>query len=614
MSPRLQTKALVHKSEALSEVINPLFESIPDLQLQTIADSAWYRFDTVNVMIRDQGGGALAATLARGLIEQAAYWDWAIATGVGTDRLDYWAALEFHRLLQTAKDIEDWTWLDWLLPPGSALRVPGGTAIPESPSEAVRRIGFGLDDAVLEPLRFDGLLSAYRILDVLAHGNYVGAAILADRPGMQLPDRLAAIVIHLAAAGATAVAHVLVKNADRLDAVATQFKVVATSASGIHGLPLQSATNTSRPARPARSKQTPPLNIKATAEQMFPAPAVLTELGLGFLDAADDLAGVVASDEAWSSGPDGFIPRQSFKLSVSNLLMIRGGLEGILGKALMPIAARMLLEDGARWMWLLHKAEASTPVDALEALANDGRVRRNQISMSLQSDGVPQHLIDEVLGAAGAIPDPKPQSPSLPTLPEMLKVAYPNSSEVQYAPAMYGLLSQFVHATPISNWHIRRDTFPTVTAPIYAVSLEAAARGFERIASITPRLAGISAESLDRPLNELYAKRREMTPLTSPISLSRIGGPLLRSRNRYARRGCLADLAHAEVARTRRLSEARYRPCPPATPRRTRRTLWPQEFVSQGAGSFCSMSLFVALMGPWQVKSRTRVLGRYKDG
>lgn len=448
-----------------------------------------------------------------------AYWDWAIATGVGTDRLDYWAALEFHRLLQTADDIEDWTWLDWLLPPGSALTVPEGPAIPEKPSEAVRRIGFGLADAVLEPLRFDGLLSAYRILDVLAHGNYVGAAILANQPEMQLPDRLAAIVIHLAAAGATAVAHVLVKDADRLDAVATQFKVVATDASGIHGLPLQSATATNRPVRPARSKPAPPLNVTATAEHMFPAPAVLTELGLGFLDAAYDLAGVVATDAAWNSGPDGWIPLLSFKLSVSNLLIIRGGLEGHLGKALTPIAARMLLEDGARWMWLLHNAETTTPGEALEALANDGRIRRSKISKSLQSDGVPQHLIDELLGAAGAIPNPEPETPSLPALPEMLKIAYPNSAEVQYASAMYGVLSQFVHATPISNWHIRRDTFPTVTAPIYAISLEAAARGFERIASITPRLAGISSESLEEPLNVLYARRREITPLTSLLHL-----------------------------------------------------------------------------------------------
>ena len=130
---------------------------------------------------------------------------------------------------------------------------------------------------------------------------------------------------------------------------------------------------------------------------------------------------------------------------------------------------------------------------------------------------MPQYLIDELIGAAGAIPNPEPESPSLPALPEMLKVAYPNPSGVHSAPVMYDVLSQFVHATPISNWHIRRDIFPTLTAPTYAISLEASARGFERIASIAPRLVGISAEALEEPLDELYGRRAEITRVASPL-------------------------------------------------------------------------------------------------
>ena len=515
----MTVEKLVEESEVLVKILDPVVDVIHNLQLQATADSAWYRLGTVNSLVRDKGGGPLAAKLARGLIEQAAYWDWAIATGLGTDRLDHWAALEFNRLAQTADDIDDRAWLEWLLPPGSELRVPEGPAIPEKPSEAVRRIGFGLDDAVLDPLRFDGLLSAYRILDVLAHGNFVGAAILANQPNLQLPDRLAAIAIHLAAAGAAGVAYVLVADAARKDAVAIQFKKVATAASGIHSLPLQSATKASRPGRPARSKRTPALDITASAKKMFSAPADLTQRGLEFLDAVSDLVGVVISDTAWKNSPDGQIPRQSFKLSLSNLSIIRGGLEGSLGKALMPIAARMLLEDGARWMWLLHNAKTATPREALRALVNDGALLRNKISMSLQSDGVPQHLINDLLGAAGAIPNPKPGNSTLPALPEILELAYPNSSGVHSARVMYSVLSQFVHATPVSIWHIRRDVFPTLTAPAYAISLESAARGFERIASITPRLAGISAKSLDEPLSKLYARRAQITLLASRYHL-----------------------------------------------------------------------------------------------
>ena len=510
----MSVETLVRESEVLVEVLDPLVEGISDLRLQGIADSAWYRLGTVNTLVRDKGGGAVAATLARGLIEQAAYWDWAIATGVGTDHLDQWAALEFHSLSRTAEELDDDVWLKWILPPGSVLDVPEGPAIPEEPYDAVRRIGFGLDNAVLEPLRFGGLSSAYRILSVMAHGNYVGAAILANQPDLHLPDRLASIVIHLAAAGATAVAHAVVQDEAQLGDAVTQFNTVAAAASGVHGLPLQSAAAMgSRPGRPAHSKQTPPLQVTASALRMFQATPDLTELGLEFLDAADDLVEVVISSEAWTKSPSAWIPLQSFRLSLSNLSIIRGGLEGGLGKALMPIAARMLFEDGARWEWLLHRANATIAGEALKALVNEAALRRDEISKSLQSDGVPQHLIDELLGAAGAIPNPIPGIVSPPKLSEMLNLAYPNPSGVHSAPAMYSVLSQFVHATPISNWHIRRDIFPTLTAPTFAISLEAAVRGFERIGSIVPLLAGTSSQSLDEPLDELRARRAKITPL-----------------------------------------------------------------------------------------------------
>ncbi len=88
----------------------------------------------------------------------------------------------------------------------------------------------------------------------------------------------------------------------------------------------------------------------------------------------------------------------------------------------------------------------------------------------------------------------------------MLTLAYPNRSGVDSAQAIYGVLSQFVHATPISNLHIHRDTFPSLSAPIYAIALEAAARGFERIATVTLLLGGLSPESIEYPLQEVQRR------------------------------------------------------------------------------------------------------------
>ena len=129
--------SLVRESEKLVKLLAPIVEDIADIRLQGIADSAWYRLSVVNVSVRDAGGGALAATLARGLVEQAAYWDWALATGVGVDHLDQWAALELEGLRRLARDADDEVWLGWLLPPDVSVSATAGPAIPENAGDAV---------------------------------------------------------------------------------------------------------------------------------------------------------------------------------------------------------------------------------------------------------------------------------------------------------------------------------------------------------------------------------------------------------------------------------------------------------------------------------------------
>lgn len=511
--------ALVRESESLVEVLDPIVEEISDPYLQAIADSAWYRLGSFNVHIRDEGGHAVAAALARSLIEQAAYWDWAIATGVGVGHLDTWAALEYQRLVRLADEIDDRAWLKWLLPPGSSFQMLAGASIPSNPHDAVHRLGFGLDEAVLEPLRFEGLRAAHQILELLAHGSFMGAAILAQQPEMRLPDRMTAIATHLAAAGATAVTLAVADEDMQLGAVHAQFRQVADAACGIHGLPAHSHGAKHRPDRPARASVSPSLRATAEAERMPPAPPKLTQLGIAYVDAAYELASAVATDDAWSTKPETWIAKQSFKLALSNLVVVRAGLEGDLGKALLPFAARMLLEDGARWASLLPDATSASPSETLKALVGDATRRRDRIAQRLRSEGVPQCRIDDLLGVAPAIPRPDSEIAPAPSLDDMLQTGYPNTSGVDSARAMYGVLSQFTHATPISNWHIRRDNFASLTAPTYAIALEATARGFERIACITSVLMGISAETLRAPLDDLRARGTELARLAAIFHL-----------------------------------------------------------------------------------------------
>lgn len=502
--------ALVEESEALVRDLDPIVEDMAAGPLQSVADSAWYRLGCVNFLVRDEGGGPLAATLARGLIEQAAYWDWALATGVGVDHLAQWAALELQGLRRVADEADDQVWTRWLIPPGAGLQAWAGPAIPRNPYDAVRRIGGGLDDVVLKPLRFNGLFAAYEVLGVLTHSHIAGAMLLADQPDLQLPDRLAAIAIHLAAAGATAVNLALAGRDARMADATKRFERVTAAAAAIHGLRPQPAAATQAPRKPARSIEAEQMRADASAQRMPTAPAALTELGFGFLAATEGLAEVMASNPNRQLVRGSEIPEQSFRLALSHLTVVRSALEGKLGKALLPIVARSLFEDGARWAWLKQSSQHATQGESLKALVNEAALRRDDAAMSLESDGVPKSLIDELLGMSSAIPLSEPSEVAVPGLPTMLERAYPNPSGVNSARAMYSVLTQFVHATPISNWHICRDTFPSLTAPTYAISLECATRGLERVASVTLLLAGVDPTALAVPMRDLRARCQEV--------------------------------------------------------------------------------------------------------
>lgn len=506
----MSVASLVEESEALAEEVNAIVEDIPDDWLHSIADSAWYRLFSVNSLIRDEAGGPLAATLARGLIEQAAYWDWALATGVGVDHLARWAALELQGLQRVADEIEDWAWLGWRMPPGVSVDAQAGPAIPRDPYDAVRRIGHGLDQVVLDPLRFGGLFAAYGVLGVLTHSNLAGALLLADQPDLQLPDRLAAIAVHLAAAGATAVTLALADDDGRMPAATKRFERVAQQASTIHGLPPQSAAAAQPQRRVAHAVETEQMSLVATAQQMPVAPEGLTQLGLGFVHAANRLAEVIASSTDRHPIEGSVLLEQSFWLATSHLMVIQGALQGTLGKALIPMAARSLFEDGARWAWLVRSSLHATRGESLKALVNEAALHRDEVAMRLVSDGVPKDLVGELLSMAQVIPLSEPAEETVPGLQDMLNRAYPNPSGVDSAYVMYSVLSQFVHATPISNLHICRDKLPSLTAPIYAISLECATQGFEWIASITPLLAGFKSETLSEPLADLRARCREV--------------------------------------------------------------------------------------------------------
>lgn len=488
-------------ARALHDELDQVVEAVDDIWVQTQVDWIWFRLSTIGVVLRDRGGGPVAAVLARGLLEEAAYWDWAMASGVRGGLVPRQAALELERLRRLAETVDDTVWTGWLLPPGTSLGAPGTEGIPRNAADAVNRLGAGLDQACLDPLRFNGLFAAYRLLEVLTHGGLAAAHILRSGGGEELSEPLAAAIVHVACTGAAAavIAQLDLAGPARERLVARSADVAA-KASAVHGL---APGGQGRLRAPAKGGPMTPLEVTSEIERLPRAKESTTEAAAAFVARADELAheatSRVRSDDAgtWLAWP-------AFQLAWSQLNVLRGVVEGTLAKALLPFAARPLFEDGARWGWLgLTAGTRAKPGDGLHAIVDDSRRRVEKVRNSLATDDVPRDRIDHLLGDATELLHAAPAASSLPSLQEMLALAHPSSTGVDTANPLYSLLSQYVHPSPLAVLHLQRDVFPSLSAPMYAVAVEASCRGFARTAMGTLAICCEPDDDLSAALERL---------------------------------------------------------------------------------------------------------------
>lgn len=485
---------MLSASTALFDELNQIVDSVQDPWEQCQMDWVWYRMHSVAVLLRDRGGGPAAAVLARGLLEQAAYWDWALATGVGKDWEVRQTAFELNRLKQLADSIDDTVWTGWLLPPGTSVDATSADGIPRNAAKAVKRIRPGDEVPCLGPLKFSGLFSVYKFLEVLAHGGFAAAYVLQPGGGEELEESLAAAIAHVAFSGGTAVAiaqlNLPQSQQDQLTELSAQ---VARSASAVHGLALGNANNRRSPAKPGNLL---PLAQSSDIERMPRAPESLSEVAGTFIECATNLAHLAvdrvrADDDASFAWP-------VFQMAWAQLVVLRGVVEGTLGKALLPFAARPLFEEGARWGWMAVSLErGSTPGTNLQSIVHDSGQRVARVRNSLAGDEIPRETIDHLLGPAIQLLEIDQPLAQLPRLEKMLATAHPSPYGVDSANPIYAVLSQFVHSTPIASLHLQRDQFHSISAPMYAVAVEAACRGFWRTAYSTLAICCESDEALD---------------------------------------------------------------------------------------------------------------------
>jgi hypothetical protein len=511
MLPGMAIDDLIAQARSLERAIDKAIDGAaahgnPAAQART--DWAWYRLRSVLDFVHQRCAGPVSASLARSLLEEAAYWDWALATGVGAEHLARRASIEYQGLVRLAADVSDDVWIGWILPPGSAVLAQTDHGIPHSAADAVKRIGNGFAKAVLQPLRFRGLFAANQILDVLTHGNMAAAFVMAPGGGEELPDGLAAAVIHVAAAGAAAVA---VANLDPAPYVADELAAlavaVAEEATQLHGLPLQEAPVA---RRPPKARRVAPFAAQSEIERMPRAAPTTNVAAATFVNAALAVAKIAAQRVRTDGGSGAAVAWSAFQLSWSQMLVFAGVVEGTIGRAVLPFAARMLLEDGARWEWLRQQAVASPSGESLRSIVADSRGHIERVRATMTSDGVPLSTVDRLLGYATDLLAADPGEDQMPPVSELLLTAYENPSGVDSARVMYSVLSQFVHATPLSLLHLQRDEFPSVTAPIYAASVEAACWGFWNVARTTLAIACDGDEQLDNALMDLTVALRSV--------------------------------------------------------------------------------------------------------
>ncbi len=496
-------------STALLDELNQVVDSVQDPWEQCQVDWIWFRMHSVVVLLRDRGGGPAAAVLARGLLEQAAYWDWALATGVGSDWVTRQTAFELNRLMQLADSIDDRVWTGWLLPPGTSVNTTSADGIPRSAADAVKRLGTGLDDPCIEPLRFRGLYSVYRLLEVLSHGGIAAAYVLKPGGGAEMSEPLAAATAHVANAGGAAAAIAQLNlSRDKRARLAELELQVAKKASNIHRLHLGNTTDL---RSPSKSGGITPLALSSEIELMPQTPRSLSEKTESYMECANNLA-QIAVNRVRTNDVGASLTWPVFQMAWAQLVVLRGVVEESLGKALLPFAARPLFEEGARWAWMRSElASGRAPGVGLSSIVDDSRRRVDKIRDSLAGDNVPRDHIDHLLGPATQIPEGTPTPEKLPDLRDILSKAYPSVGGTESAYPIYSLLSQFVHPAQTAVLHLQPDRFSSISTPMYAVAVEAACRGFSSTAISTLAICCEGNEEMDKACEQLTKATTDVT-------------------------------------------------------------------------------------------------------
>jgi hypothetical protein len=127
---------------------------------------------------------------------------------------------------------------------------------------------------------------------------------------------------------------------------------------------------------------------------------------------------------------------------------------------------------------LSESIQRSQDGNSIKAMLGDAQHHIESARTWMQNERLPKRAADRFLNAAEPMLSGSFDGLRLPQIDEMIVTAYPTSPDrTAWALPMYGFLSQFVHYSPIATLHLQRDSFPSISAPAFAVAVDAACHG-----------------------------------------------------------------------------------------------------------------------------------------
>ncbi|MFC8726447.1 hypothetical protein [Streptomyces bacillaris] len=528
VSLRAATRALRFHLDTLPAVFH--FDGPGD---QFLAESAFpyarWRYACADSLLGSGMGGTVVGALARSLFDDGLLWQWIAQSPAERRRALLGSMLEERDRIcgfLAAHQVSCPNLARWFVPlngitdlTGASLEALSAPSLPATeelldlflasppvqPAQPVL-VGGGIEDllkAARGMLAMSGLRGAVMVLGHAGHGNLLGmqsSLAAGGVPGHDLRADHEALFMHVAAVGVTvtllgvcaAVPESWPPEVERAGFLGTLMRLaeeVVVAARAVHGLgdPKPPVAGLSKVRVKDRSR-------RLRSEAVIARGDLLPDLGhagpvVPKVRKYDDFVSSWVTSP-WAHGVPKLASVLAYTSAHSTFATVMNGFDNH-AAVTSVFAARMLLEEAARFTWLAQEVEDE------EAFAqrstryfDEFRARKKKTIALFSSNGVARaaaaklfQLPDSILEGPETVSKGRRPLPSIDEMLLQLGAPYP---EPGWLPVAYSLLSQVTHSTPIGLVHMARYregilSAHEVSPEMLALTLDVACLGSARL-------------------------------------------------------------------------------------------------------------------------------------